>query len=105
MKKSDISPFEVAYYVENYCRSKHEDNVERGPSRHVVSNNWHGLQEWMNDPSRRDFPDVDTQHRKTPPKDFNKKIPQIKHMLHKDFAGIFQDTYWQSHKHKRENDY
>ena len=105
MKKSNVTPFEVAYYIEHHMRSRHEDSVEMGPSKHVVSNTWEGLQEWATDPSRRDFPDVDTHHRRNPPKDFNKHIPQIKHILHKDFQGIFHDNYWNNHRDKREYDY
>jgi hypothetical protein len=104
-KTKGPTPFEFAYFVEHNMRSKHEDDVEHGPSKHVVKDNWSGFQEWLSDPSRRDFPYVDTQKRKDPPKNYKKHVPIIKHMLHKNFDGLLHDTYWDGHPHPNEDNW
>ena len=100
-----ISPFDAAYFVENYMRTNRSRLVERGPTRHLVKDNWTGFQTWLSDPSRFDFPFVDTdkKQRKIPSPGFERKIPRIKKFLHKNYDGLFHDTYWTMHKHPNED--
>jgi hypothetical protein len=104
-KQESITPFEAAYFVENYMRTERSRLVERGPSRHVVSNDWKGFETWLSDPSRFDFPyvDVNKKQRKEPSASYGKKIPKIKHFLHQNYDGLFHDVYWNLHVHPQED--
>lgn len=104
MSGSKPTPFEIAYFVEHHMRSKHADNVEHGPTRHLVPSTDKGLQTWLTDPSRYDFPYVDTKERREPSKGYKKKIPIIKHYIHTHYEGILEDTYWQHHKKNMRED-